>query len=232
LRKILEQIRHIASSEQGKETEYFLTEIHKSLREQKYLLVLDDVWTDELWSHIEEVLVDANNGSRVLITSRNVNVATVVDSSLKPYKLPFLSEDDGLRLLLKKAICNRSYSNDITNVAMKLVKKCGGVPLALVVLGGLLSRKPSEYTEWNELLLTMNWRTDGKRCINILATSYDDLPLVLKYCFMYFAAIPEDFEIEAEKLINMWIGEGFIPKEKNKTLEETGERFLEDLVQR
>jgi NB-ARC domain len=212
--------------------EYFLSEIHKSLWDQKYLLVLDDVWTDELWSHIEEVLVDANNGSRVLITSRNVNVAMVTDSSPELYKLPFLSEDEGLRLLLKKAICNRSYSNDLINVAIELVKKCSGVPLALIVLGGLLSRKPPSYTEWNKLLLTMNWRTDGKRCMNILATSYDDLPLALKYCFMYFAAFPEDFEIKAEKLIRMWIGEGFIPKEENRTLEETSERFLDDLVQR
>jgi NB-ARC domain len=232
LKKILEQIRYIASSEQRKEIEYFLMEIHKSLGAHKYLLVLDDVWTHELWGHIEEVLIDANNGSRVLITSRYENVARVADASLEPYKLPFLSDDEGLRLLLKKAICNRSYSNDLINVAMKLVKKCGGLPLALIVLGGLLSRKPIEYTEWNKLLQTMSWHTDGMQCIKILATSYDDLPLALKYCFMYCAAFPEDYEIQSKDLIRMWIAEDFIPKEENKTLEETAERFLEDLVQR
>jgi NB-ARC domain len=232
LRKILKQIGRIASSEQGKETEYFLNEIHKSFQEQKYLLVLDDVWTDELWNHIEEVMVDVNNGSRVLITSRNENVAWVADPSLEPYKLPFLSEDQGLRLLLNKAICNRSYSNDLMDVATLLVRKCGGVPLALIVLGGLLSRRPPEYIEWNRLLQTMSWHTDGARCFEILSTSYDDLPLALKYCFMYFAAFPEDHKIDVEELIRMWIAEGFIPEEENKKLEQTAESFLKDLVQR
>jgi hypothetical protein len=97
-----------------------------------------------------------------------------------------------------------------------------------------LSRKPPEYTEWNKLLLTMNWHTDGKRCIKILASSYDDLPLALKYCFMYFAALPEDFKIQVEQLIGMWIMDWrrLHTKRRNKTLEETAERLLEDLVQK
>lgn len=48
LEKILEQIRRIDSSEQGEEKEYFLTELRKSLGGHKYLLALDDVWTEEL----------------------------------------------------------------------------------------------------------------------------------------------------------------------------------------
>lgn len=47
------------------------------------------------------------------------------------------------------------------DVAKQLVKKCGGVPLALMVLGGLISRKQPEYIEWNKLLQTMNWHVDG-----------------------------------------------------------------------
>jgi NB-ARC domain len=232
LKRILEQIRPINSSEQHKQTEYFLMELYKSFSGRKYLLVLDDVWTDELWTHIEQALVDANNGSRVLITSRNKNVAKVANPSHEPYKLPFLSEDVGLRLLLNKAICNQTYADDLTDVAKQLVKKCCGVPLALVVLGGLLSRRPAEYIEWNKLLQTMSWQTDGIQCTKILASSFDDLPLTLKYCFMYFAAFPKYYPIEAASLTRMWIAEGFIPQEQNRILEDTAERVLEELVQR
>jgi NB-ARC domain len=50
---------------------YFLiTELHKSLKEKKYLVVLDDVWSTDLWSELQMALPEDNNGSRVLITTR------------------------------------------------------------------------------------------------------------------------------------------------------------------
>ncbi|KAJ1702804.1 hypothetical protein LUZ63_002583 [Rhynchospora breviuscula] len=49
---------------------------------------------------------------------------------------------------------------------------------------------------------------------------------------MYFSIFPEDDKIDASSLLRMWIAEGFIPQEENKTLEDTAERFLEDLAQR
>ncbi|KAF3341818.1 disease resistance RPP13-like protein 3 [Carex littledalei] len=79
----------------------------------------------------------------------------------------------------------------------------------------------------------MSWHAnDGKKCSEIIGTSYEDLSLPLKLCFMYFAAFPEDHEINATFLLPMWIAEGFIPQEDNRTLEETAEGYLEDLVQR
>jgi NB-ARC domain len=204
---------------------------------ERYLFVLDDVWTDELWIHIEAALVDANNGSRVLVTSRDKNVAKSADPSLDPYKLSLLSEEQGLQFLLKKAHYNpdlsiNAHSCDLIDIAKQLVKKYCGLPLALVVLGGLLSRKSSKYAGWNSLFQTLSWHTDGSQCTKVLATSYEHLPLALKYCFMYFAAFPEDYSIYAEELMRMWIAEGFIPQEENRTLEDTTERVLEDLVQR
>ncbi|XP_078152566.1 putative disease resistance RPP8-like protein 2 [Carex rostrata] len=66
----------------------------------------------------------------------------------------------------------------------------------------------------------------------IIATSYDDLPFVLKSCFMYFAAFHEDHEIDAKIIFWMWVAERLIPAEESRTLEDTAESFLEDLVKR
>jgi hypothetical protein len=115
----------------------------------------------------------------------------------------------------------------------QFVHKCGGLPLALMVLGGLLSKKPCNYHAWSKVLNTLSWHDDdGKKCSEIIGTSYEDLPFALKSCFMYFAAFPEDYKISATSLLRMWIAEGFIPQEDNRTLEETAESYLEDLVQR
>jgi NB-ARC domain len=238
LKKIRGQIREINESEQGKDEEYFLMDLFRSLKGKKYLLVIDDVWTINLWMAIQKALPNEKNGSRILMTTRIYEVAKEADPAREPYKLSFLTEKSSLELFLKNAIPNEEIRNEcpenLLALARQFANKCGGLPLALVVLGCLLAKKQFAYPIWSKMMQTMNWHADGQKvCIEIISTSYDDLPLALKSCFMYFAAFPEDYTIEdVPSLLRMWIAEGFIPQEENRTLEDTAESFLEDLVQR
>ncbi|KAJ4757771.1 CC-NBS-LRR disease resistance protein [Rhynchospora pubera] len=211
--------------------------ISKSLEKRMYLIVFDDIWTEEFWAEIINVLPDTRNGSRVLVTTRFVNVAKKTDTAYEPYVLPVLDDKNSLELFLKKAVPKRLQfpdgpTIDFYNLATKFTAKCKGLPLALVVLGGLLSIRPYDYHAWNELLQTMSWHDDGIECARIMATSYDHLPFAKKLCFLYFAAFPEDQMIEAKPLLRIWVAERLIPHEERRTLEETAECFLEDLVQR
>ncbi|XP_078153546.1 putative disease resistance RPP8-like protein 2 [Carex rostrata] len=235
LRKVAKQLQ--LSIDPSKQSNDFLIEIHGSLRDKKYLIVFDDVWTDDLWTQIGEALPNENNGSRVLITTRSSEVAKDADPTCEPYKLGFLTKELSVELFLKKALPNhdpnKSTFNDLCDITDQFVQKCSALPLALVVLGGLLSRKPHNYIAWSKVLQTMSWHADdGKKCSEIIGTSYEDLPFARKSCFLYFAAFPEDHEIRAVDLIRMWVAEGFILQEDNRTLEETAESYLEDLVQR
>ncbi|KAJ4802849.1 Disease resistance protein (CC-NBS-LRR class) family [Rhynchospora pubera] len=229
---------------QGEKEEYYRTKLYESLLEKKYLVVLDDVWpskkvrddvwTDTFWNQIKEGLLDTQNGSRVLITTRSLDVAKNFDSPYEPYELPYLTKEQSLDLLLKKTFPyqdpTEGYPNDLSDLAKEFVEKCGGLPIALVVLGGLLSKQPPNEHSWRKVMQKMNWRADAGK---VLLTSYEDLPFALKSCFMYFALYPEDHVIRARALIRMWVAEGFIPHNNNgETLENTAEDFLEDLVQR
>ncbi|KAJ1695685.1 hypothetical protein LUZ63_012383 [Rhynchospora breviuscula] len=211
--------------------------IWNALKERRYLIVLDDVWTEKLWAEIAKVLPNTENGSRVLITTRIANVAKGADTTYDPYELPALDDEQSLELFLQKAVpkkhqCPGDPTDDLKNLAIKFVAKCKGLPLALVVLGSLLSKTPYNFHAWNTLLQSMSWQDTGNECTEIIATSYDHLSFAKKLCFMYFAAYPEDFEIEAKPLLRMWVAEQLIPHEERRTLEETSECFLEDLVQR
>jgi NB-ARC domain len=212
--------------------------IAEHLKEKKYLIVLDDVWTKELWDRLRNVLQDTNKGSRVLITTRlEVDVARYADTTYEPYQPNFLNDNQSLELFLKNAIPKRYQlpegpSPELKDLPHKFIKKCKGLPLALVVLGRLLSTKPCNYYEWKKLLETMNWSDDGEDCIKVIATSFEHLPFARKFCFMYFAAFPEDQDIDAQRLLLIWIAEGLIPPKEGRTLEATAECFLEDLVQR
>ncbi|KAJ4749475.1 Nbs-lrr resistance protein [Rhynchospora pubera] len=214
-----------------------INKLYQSLKDKKYLIVLDDIWATNLWPQIEAIFPDPKNRSRIFITTRFLNVAEVADPISVPYKLQFLTEKPSLELFLKKAFPNRNANEgcptDLYEISKEFAKKCGGLPLALVVLGGLLSRIPASYVAWDKKRGTINWANNGERCFAIINTSYEDLPFALKSCFMSFAAYPEDYEFkDVGPLLRMWIAEGFVPQEENITLEDTAENFLEDLAQR
>ncbi|KAJ4821278.1 Disease resistance family protein [Rhynchospora pubera] len=196
---------------------------------------MDDVWRNDLWIQVREALPDVENGSRVLITTRFFDVAKRADPTCDPYNLHFLSEEDSQEILLRKAFPNmhpKARCHDLSDLPKRFALKCGGLPLALVVVGGLLSRHPPTYNSWNKVFEKFSWLRDDEKCMTILGTSYEDMPAVLKQCFMYFASFPEDYTIKAKSLIRLWIAEGFIPEGDNTVMEETAETYLEDLIQR
>jgi hypothetical protein len=111
--------------------------------------------------------------------------------------------------------------------------------LAITVLGGILATRHTE-GEWDEVFRHVKsylHEEDNSRLTMVMGLSYDDLPFQLKPCFLYLAHFPEDFEISTKELIRMWMGEGFLPKfqhggGREDTMEDVGERYLRELVQR
>ncbi|KAJ1697452.1 hypothetical protein LUZ63_005964 [Rhynchospora breviuscula] len=214
------------------------SQIRKSLGKKRYLIVLDDVWNEKVWAEIVKVLPDKKNGSRVLFTTRIENVAKWTDTTYEPYRLPLLDEEQSLELFLKNAVPKMHWCSsgildaDQKGLAKEFVTRCEGLPLALEVLGSLLSKTKCNYHAWNKVLQTLSWHYEGCERINTITASYEHLPLAKKLCFLYFAAFPEDIKIDAKSLLRIWVAERLIPDEVNRTLEETAECFLEDLVQR
>ncbi|KAJ4814711.1 Disease resistance protein (CC-NBS-LRR class) family [Rhynchospora pubera] len=239
LLKILQEIAkdlHISSGN-IEDVNKLAGNIRESLEKERYLIVFDDVWAEDFWKSIKNAMPDKNNGSRVLITTRFENVAMKADTKYDPYKLPTLDHEQSLNLFLKKAVPKKhqyldGLPDELKSLAQQFVAKCRGLPLALIVLGSLLSTKPYDFHGWKGLLDTMSWQVDGSECIDVIATSYEYLPLAKKLCFLYFAAYPEDKNIEIEDVLRIWVAERLIPREDTRTLEETAMCFLEDLVQR
>lgn len=129
---------------------------------------------------------------------------------------------------------------DMERLGKEMVAQCGGLPLAIVVLGGLLMTK-STISEWrtvhqnfNSYLRRGRSSRENGRVHEVLALSYHDLPYQLKPCFLHLGNFPEDFKIPTRKLYQLWLAEGFISQEseEEESLMDVAERYLGELVQR
>ncbi|KAK4489119.1 hypothetical protein RD792_004913 [Penstemon davidsonii] len=131
---------------------------------------------------------------------------------------------------------------DMMKLGKDMVGRCCGLPLAILVLGGLLVTRHT-LRDWQIVYDNINWylakgRGHGQQpqaVTEVLAFSYYDLPFQFKQCFLYLANFPEDFEIEAEKLYQLWLAEGIISQEdkaKEETMMDVAERYLAELAQR
>ncbi|KAJ1690029.1 hypothetical protein LUZ63_014184 [Rhynchospora breviuscula] len=226
LKMMLRQIRDLTGTEENILDEvYFTGKIRSHLEHARYFVVLDDVWSKEFWpNYFKNACPGGPKGSRALITTRDQNVTEV--STRPPHKLKFLSEEESKLLLFKIAFPYQDPPSNLDKIAQKLVRICGGLPLALEVVGGLLCKKDT-YESWSNVAENLDWHSSkGDKCMKILAISYDYMPIVLKKCFMYFSSFPEDYSIDAKSLICKWVAEGLVCDEI------TGKEYLEELFQR
>ena len=124
-----------------------------------------------------------------------------------------LSDEDCWSIFAKHAFrtSNPAEHPTLKRMGEKIVKKCKGLPLATKVLGGLLHPEV-EAEEWNRILNSKIWElsTDKSSIRRALMLSYYHLPPHLKQCFSYCSIFPKGNEFEKEKLVLMWMAEGFL----------------------
>ncbi|KAH0757107.1 hypothetical protein KY290_020600 [Solanum tuberosum] len=203
------------------------------LKERKYLVMVDDVWQKEAWDSLKRAFPDSKNGSRVIITTREEDVVEREDDIGFVHKLRFLSQEESWDLFRKKLLDVRSMVPEMESLAKDMVEKCRGLPLAIIVLSGLLSHKKG-LNEWQKVKdhLWKNIKEDKSIEIsNILSLSYNDLSTALKQCFLYFGIFPEDQVVGADNIIWLWMAERFIPRGE-EIMEDVAEGFLNELIRR
>ncbi|KAI9198653.1 hypothetical protein LWI28_019730 [Acer negundo] len=207
--------------------------LHKSLKGHSYLLVIDDVWDKEVWRILKAVFpVENKNGSRVIVTTRNEEVAKNLDERIHPHRLRYLRRDESWQLFYEKTFQNINEDEELLKLGREMVQKCNGLPLAIIVLGGILSNKKPQ--EWHGVRnhLWRHLKAGSIEISSLLALSFDSLPHQLKPCFLYLGLFPEDSEIIIEKLIYLLVAEGFISENEDCIMEEAAKDNINELINR
>ncbi|KAH6781485.1 hypothetical protein C2S51_006778 [Perilla frutescens var. frutescens] len=210
--------------------------LKKTLRGRRFLIALDDVWDSQLVSEdtMRKYLPFSQNGSRVLLTTRLQKVArsgflTVV------LEMPLLGNEESWDLLREKLFGEEPCPFKLEKVGKKIAEKCDGLPLMIITVADLLSKAEKTLTleYWSKVATERQhsiFKDAFKEMSQVLYPSYDNLSQHLKICFLYMGVFYPNLEIPHLKLISMWIAEGFLEPNTNKTAEGFGVECLEELV--
>ncbi|KAL8458540.1 hypothetical protein ACS0TY_036168 [Phlomoides rotata] len=235
-REILANLLQEGGEGLNEEDEYELGDkLHKRLWGRRYLIIMDDIWDIKVWEQLRRYFPDNQNGSRIVLTSRISNFE-LSDSSYV-LKMGFLDKHSSWILFFKTVFGEEgSCPLELEEIGKEIVENCRGLPLSIVVVGGLLARSKQtrEYWEYiaKNLYSIVNLEED-EHCLKVLHMSYNHLPVHLKPCFLYMGVFSEDKKIPVSKLIRLWVAEGFLkPSSDGKRLEEIAKEYLIELIDR
>ncbi|KAL3848632.1 hypothetical protein ACJIZ3_010514 [Penstemon smallii] len=199
--------------------------------------LVDDIWDTQAWDQMRRFFPDNENGSRIMLTTRQSAVANHANSSSSlHHNMQLLDKDSSWELLVEKVFGEKaSCPTGLRDTGRKISNNCGGLPLAISVMGGLLyaSEKTLEFWDHVEKNVSSAITKHDVQFKNILSLSYNYLPYHLKPCFLYVGAFPEDYEIRVSKIVKLWMAEGFLkPVPNSSPLEDAAEAYLGALVDR
>ncbi|KAL7109875.1 hypothetical protein ACP275_06G202700 [Erythranthe tilingii] len=216
--------------------------LHRSLSDARLFLVIDDVGQDAQWEAIASVFTIEDEGSRLLLTSRNEDIAK--DAAGYVHKMSTLDPNKSWELFTNNIFIDNvdgKFPEDLEIIGREILKKCDGLPLAIDLVAGLLGDENPSKSKWDEVLNdinTLSQSSTGSSTVlsTILELSYRDLPPQLKSCFLCLGFFKERVPIRAEKLVQVWIAQGLVvPLEgggEEETKEEIGMRYLNELINR
>uniref|UniRef100_A0A8R7RB26 NB-ARC domain-containing protein n=1 Tax=Triticum urartu TaxID=4572 RepID=A0A8R7RB26_TRIUA len=212
------------------------TSLHKTLKntliDHKTFLVMDDVWNHRAWDDVLKIPLDnaAASGSRVLVTTRDEGVARGVKAMWPYHHVDAWS-------LLKKQACSseidEDHINTLKDIRLEIIQKCDCLPIAVKVMGGLLRESGGLRRDWQQVLDDSKWSTTKlpDDLNHTVYLSYEYMPSYLKQCFLYYSFLPKSRIFNIDKVVAMWISEGFI-QGNSSDLEELGRNYYKELVSR
>jgi len=229
----------MAQSSHAREIEDIIQDIREHLENKRYFVVVDDLWDQSVWNVISRAFPDESNGSRVIVTTRvdGVTGTTCHNDHERIYKMKPLNEQYSRTLFFDRVFGSAdgcpSYLQDL---AADILKKCGGLPLAIITIASLLASQERSRSVWENIRSSLGARSTINPTLedmkNILNHSYMHLPLCLRARFLYLGMYPEDEEIKMYVVIQEWVAEGLVSNMHGPDLLDVAESYFNELISR
>lgn len=205
-----------------------------SLLTSKFFLVLDDVWSANVWTDLlRRPTITGEASSTILVTTRTVNVAKIMKCRYT-HPVEKMDEESGWKLL-RGIVFEAGEEAEIAGLedtGTRIVEMCDGLPLAIKAMGGVLIPKERTKAEWENVLRSDGWSINrpDEELPRALYLSYEDLPPHLKQCFLYCSLYPEKSDLYYKEIVRLWVAEGLILKQGDRLVEYIAEEYYRKLV--
>ncbi|WMV31897.1 hypothetical protein MTR67_025282 [Solanum verrucosum] len=206
--------------------------LRKQLFGKRYLIVIDDVWDTTTWDDLTRPFPTVDKGSRIILTTRELEVALHGKRNTDPLNLRLLRPEESWELFEKRAFGKESCPDELLNVGKELAQNCKGLPLVADLIAGVVARKEKKKTVWLEVRnnLSSFILNSEVEVMKVIELSYDHLPNHLKPCFLYLARFPKDSPILILALKDFWRAEGLVEQTEMKSVEEVMDVYLDNLI--
>ncbi|XP_047947183.1 disease resistance RPP8-like protein 3 [Salvia hispanica] len=173
----------------------------------QWFIVLDNVLPEMLF---ESFLLDLARLSkprhqcRWLITSCH----QIKQQLFYTHEMKALDSDKSWQLFLqtinKFTSDDNKFSKELERKAKEMLKKCGGLPIAIIDVGREKAKQRLLGIEWDELFDSI----DLSKTLKLLEPMYLELDEDMKSCFLHMSFFKENAIMREEKLHHVWAANG------------------------
>ncbi|KAH0678281.1 hypothetical protein KY284_019366 [Solanum tuberosum] len=226
LREILQQV---TGSEVKDSEDDPADKLRRALLDKRYLIVLDDVWDIATGEMLIGCFPKVKRGNRIILTSRSSEVGLKVKCRSDPLHLQLLTPEKSWELFERRVFGKGSCPAKLSEVGHQIVDKCKGLPLAVVLIAGVIVRG-KEKDLWLKIQRNLDSfisANNNLQMMRVMQLSYDHLPYHLKPLLLYFARSQKSKRTPVSTLMQLWMAEGLVDLD---SLEEVTQGYLDDLI--
>ena len=204
--------------------------ISMELECKRYLLLLDEVW------HILDLkkigIYGNQKDCKVVLATRYRHICHEMDAVIIMERM---SEVDAWKMF-KEIVGQNINISGVEPIAKLVVRECAGLPLLIDRVATTFKFKDNVHLWRDGLIRLRRWRSikvqGMDEFIECLKFCYEDLDADnKKYCFLYTALYPEDYDIYIDYLLECWKAEGFIHDADDfKVARGKGHTILDELI--
>ncbi|KAM3299323.1 hypothetical protein ACQJBY_040691 [Aegilops geniculata] len=211
--------------------------ISKRLRGKRYFIVIDDLWTSSVWNIISRAFPRGDYCSRIITTTQIDNVALACSSydSDCIYKMEPLNDHESRKLFFGRVFGSEDGCPiDIKEVSYDIIKKCSGMPLAIVNIASLLASQSNILMEkWEHIKDWLPSTSEERIDVpDLLCNMLNSLRPRLRTCLLYLSMYSEGQVIKKDELVKLWAAEGFLGAVGGQDTQEIAEGYFDELVSR
>ncbi|KAM3193649.1 hypothetical protein ACQJBY_070336 [Aegilops geniculata] len=218
---------------------HLIRDLKEHLQDKRYFIVIDDLWATSVWDVLSRAFPEGSSCSRIVTTTEIMEVARAC-CGYRPdhiFQMEFLSEDDSQKLLLQRILSENQSPRHFDHVLPHILRKCGGLPLAIIMVASLLASRPEKLDQLGfvQSSLGSNMRLQAHPAMErfmeqLLNIRFDCLPHYLKTCLLYLSTCPEGYIFLKDDLVKQWLAEDFICAQLGKDMEEVARSHFDELV--